>query len=79
MFVRVLAKDDKWLEHTLKETLPLLEERALRLSQDCRISGECAQTDPLVDENRIRNMFKDVRLKLEKEHLTRELKSRYSH
>jgi hypothetical protein len=79
MFVGVLAKDDKWLEHTLKETLPLLEERALRLAQDCIKSGECAQDDPLVDENRIRTMFKDTRLKLKKEHLTRELKSRYSH
>jgi len=79
MFVGVLAKDDKWLEHTLNENLPLLEERALRLAQDCRRSGECAQDDPLVDETRIRNLFKDTRLKLEKEHLTRELKSRYSH
>lgn len=79
MFVGVLSKDDKWLEHTLKETLPLLEERALRLAQDCRKSGECAQNDPLVDEKRIRTMFKDTCLKLEKEHLTRELKSRYSH
>jgi hypothetical protein len=79
MFVGVLSKDDKWLEHTLNETLPLLEERAFRLAQDCRRSGECAQDDPLVDENRIRNLFKDTRLKLEKEHLTRELKSRYSH
>jgi hypothetical protein len=79
MFVGVLAKDDKWLEHTLKETLPLLEERSLRLAQDCTKSGECGQDDPLVDENRIRNLFKDTRLKLEKEHLTRESKSRFSH
>jgi hypothetical protein len=79
MFVGVLAKDDKWLEHTLSETLPLLEARALRLAQDCRKSGECAQDDPLVDDTRIRDLFKDTRLKLEKEHLTRELKSRYSH
>jgi hypothetical protein len=79
MFVGVLAKDNKWLEHTLKETLPLLEERSLRLAQDCRKSGECAKDDPLVDEIRIRNLFKDTRLKLEKEHLTRETKSRFSH
>jgi hypothetical protein len=79
MFVGVLAKDDKWLEHTLKETLPLLEERALRLAQDCRKSGECAQDDPLVDEKRIMTMFKDTRLKLEKEHLTRESKTRFGH
>ncbi|MDD1778765.1 MAG: hypothetical protein LUQ65_11425 [Candidatus Helarchaeota archaeon] len=25
MFVGVLSKDDAWLEHTLKETLPALE------------------------------------------------------
>jgi hypothetical protein len=79
MFVGVLAKDDKWLEHTLNEKLPLLEERALRLAQDCRKSGECTQDDPLVDDKRIRTMFKDTRSKLEKEHLTRELKSRFSH
>ncbi|MCZ7402020.1 MAG: hypothetical protein O8C61_07340 [Candidatus Methanoperedens sp.] len=79
MFVGVLAKDDKWLEHTLKETLPLLEERSLRLAQDCRKSGECAQDDPLVDEQRIIAMFKDARLKLEKEHLIRESKTRFGH
>ena len=79
MFVGVLAKDDKWLEHTIKETLPLLEERALRIAQECRKSGECAQDDPLVDETRIKAMFKDTRLKLEKEHLTRESKTRFSH
>jgi len=79
MFVGVLSKDDKWLEHTLNETLPLLEERALRLAQDCRKSGECAQDDPLVDEGRIRNLFKDTRLKLEKEHLTREAQTRFRH
>jgi len=79
MFVGVLAKDDKWLEHTLNETLPLLEERSLRLAQECRNSGECAQDDPLVDENRIITMFKNARLKLEKEHLTRESKTRFGH
>lgn len=79
MFVGVLAKDDKWLEHTLQETLPLLEKRALRLAQDCIISGECAQDDPLVDENRIKTMFKDTRSKLEMEHLARESKTRFRH
>jgi hypothetical protein len=79
MFVGVLAKDDKWLEHTLSKTLPLLEERALRLAQDCRKSGECAKDDPLVDEKRIMVMFKEARSKLEKEHLTRESKTRFSH
>ncbi len=79
MFVGVLTKDDKWLEHTLKETLPLLEGRALRLAQDCIRSGECAQDDPLVDETRIMKMFKDTRSKLEKEHLIRESKTRFAH
>ncbi|HMB44529.1 MAG TPA: hypothetical protein VKL21_01775 [Candidatus Methanoperedens sp.] len=79
MFVGVLAKDDKWLEHTLKETLPLLEERALRLARECKESGECAQDDPLVNETRIKALFEDARSKLGKEHLTREAHSRYSH
>jgi hypothetical protein len=79
MFVGVLAKDDTWLEHTLNESLPLLEERALRLAKECMKSGECAQDDPLVDDKRIRTMFKDARSKLEKEHVTRESKSRFSH
>ena len=79
MFVGVLSKDDEWLEHTLKKTLPLLEERALRLALECKKSGECAQDDPLVDETRIRALFEDARSKLGKEHLTREAHSRYSH
>ena len=79
MFVGVLSKDDKWLEHTLNETLPKLEERALRLAQECIKSRECAEDDPLVDETRIKALFEEVRLKLGKEHLTREAHSRYSH
>jgi len=79
MFVGVLSKDDEWLEHTLEKTLPLLEERALRLALECKKSGECAQDDPLVDETRIRALFEDARSKLGKEHLTREAHSRYSH
>ena len=79
MFVGILSKDDKWLEHTLNEKLPRLEERALDLAQDCKKSGECKEDDPLVDETRIRVLFKEARLKLEKEHLTREAHSRYSH
>jgi len=39
MFVGVLSKDDEWLEHTLEKTLPLLEERALRLALECKKSG----------------------------------------
>jgi hypothetical protein len=79
MFVGVLSKDNEWLEHTLTKTLPLLEERALRLARECKISGECAQDDPLVDETRIRALFEDARSKLGKEHLTREAHSRYWH
>ena len=79
MFVGVLSKDDEWLEHTLKEALPQLEERALRLAKECRTSGECRQDDPLADETRIRALFEDARSKLGKEHLTREAHSRYSH
>jgi len=79
MFVGVLSKDDKWLEHTLKETLPQLEERAYRLAKECKKSGECKEDDPLVDETRIRALFEDARSKLGKEHLTRVAHSRYSH
>ena len=79
MFVGVLSKDDKWLEHTLNEKLPRLEERALRLAQDCKNSGECTEDDPLVDETRIKVLFEEARSKLGKEHLTREARSRYSH
>ncbi|MDL5502705.1 MAG: hypothetical protein QSU88_05765, partial [Candidatus Methanoperedens sp.] len=46
MFVGVLSKDEKWLERTLKETLPQLEERAYRLAQECKKSGECKEDDP---------------------------------
>jgi hypothetical protein len=79
MFVGVLSKDNEWMEHTLNETLPLLEERALRLAQECKKSGECAQDDPLVDETRIKALFENARSKLGKEHITREAHSRYSH
>lgn len=79
MFVGVLAKDDLWLEHTLNETLPGLQERALRLARECRETGECAGDDPLVDEARIRALFEETRLKLGKEHLTRESHTRFSH
>jgi hypothetical protein len=79
MFVGVLSKDDTWIEHTLEETLPKLEKRAIRLAEECKKSGECAEDDPLVDETRIRAMFKETRLKLEKEHITRESKTRFRH
>ena len=79
MFVGVLSKDDKWIEHTLNDTLPMLEQRTLRLAQECRKSGECAEDDPLVDETRIRAMFKETSSKLEKEHITRESHTRYRH
>jgi len=79
MFVGVLSKDEKWLEHTLKVTLPQLEERAYRLARECRENGECKDDDPLVDETRIRALFEEARSKLEKEHITREAHTRFSH
>jgi len=79
MFVGVLSKDDMWLEHTLNEKLPQLEERAYRLARECKKTGECAQDDPLVDESRIKALFEETHLKLEKENLTRKAHSRYSH
>ena len=79
MFVGILSKDDKWLEQTLNEQLPKLEERALRLAHECKKSGECTEDDPLVDETRIKVLFEETRSRLGKEHLTREGHSRYSH
>jgi len=79
MFVGVLSKDDSWLEHTLKETLPRLEERALRLAMECKKSGECAEDDMLADETRIKALFEDARSKLGKEHLTRKSHTRFAH
>ena len=79
MFVGVLSKDDEWLEHTLKDTLPNLEERALRLAQDCKEGGECAEGEALCDEARIRDLFSETKSKLEKEHLVRESRTRFYH
>ncbi len=79
MFVGVLSKDDKWLEHTLNETLPQLEKRALKLAKECRESNECAKNDPLVDEKRIKALFEETRVKLGKEHTTREAHTRFTH
>ncbi|MDP2765998.1 MAG: hypothetical protein Q8O41_00885 [Candidatus Methanoperedens sp.] len=79
MFVGVLSKDDEWLEHTLKDTLPKLEERALRLAQECKENGECAEGEPLCDEARIRDVFAQTKSKLEKEHLVRESQTRFHH
>ncbi len=79
MFVGVLSKDDEWLAHTLKDTLPNLEERALRLAQECRESGECVKGEALCDEARIRAAFAQTKSKLEKEHLVREARTRFRH
>jgi hypothetical protein len=79
MFVGVLSKDDKWLENTLENTLPTLEQRALRLARDSVKSGECSIDDPLCSEERIRALFKEARTKLEKEHITRESRARWQH
>ncbi len=79
MFVGVLSKDDAWLEHTLKDTLPALEARAIRLAGECKENRECVEDDPLYDEARIRALFTETREKLEKEHLTRESHARFHH
>ncbi|MDO9097224.1 MAG: hypothetical protein Q7U60_03785 [Candidatus Methanoperedens sp.] len=79
MFVGVLSKDDKWLAHTLKDTLPNLEERALRLARECREGGECTQGEALCDEARIRALFANTREKLKKEHIVRESHTRFHH
>ncbi len=79
MFVGVLSKDDKWLAHTLKDTLSNLEERALRLARECRESGECAEGEALCDVARIRAAFAETKRKLEKEHVVRESRSRFHH
>lgn len=79
IFVGVLSKDNKWFEHTLNETLPKLEERAMDFARACKKSGECREDDPLVDEKRIRALFEDVRTKLEKEHVSRRAHSRFVH
>ncbi len=79
MFVGVLSKDDEWLKHTLEENLPELEARALHLAQECKKAGECKEDDTLCDEERISEMFKEARNKLEKENLVRKSRSRFHH
>ncbi len=79
MFVGVLAKEDAWFKHTLEETLPALESRALRLAEECKRNGECSEGDALCDEARIKIVFEETRNKLEKEHLTRESRTRFRH
>ncbi len=79
MFVGVLSKDDIWLKNILENTLPRLEERALRLASECRRNGECASGDATCDESRIRSFFRETKEQLEKEHLVRESKTRFHH
>jgi hypothetical protein len=79
MFVGMLSKDDAWLKHTLEETLPMLEARALRLAEECKKNGECQWDDTICDKVRISKMFKDTRKKLEKENVVRKSRSRYHH
>jgi hypothetical protein len=79
MFVGVLSKDDAWIKKTIEKTLPMLEERAHRLAQDCKKEGECTPEDPLCDETRIKDLFKKTREKLNKEHLVRETRTRFHH
>jgi hypothetical protein len=79
MFVGVLSADDEWLKHTLNDTLPNLEERALRLAQECKENGECAEGEELCDEARIRAAFAETKSKLGKEHVVREARTRFHH
>lgn len=79
MFVGVLSKDDAWLKHTLLETLPMLEARALRLAEECKKDGECKQDEALCDKARISDLFKETRNKLEKENIARKSRSRFLH
>jgi hypothetical protein len=79
MFVGVLSKEDEWFKHTLEETLPHLEERALHLAHECKKSGECKNDETLCDESRISELFKETRKKLEKEHIARESRTRFHH
>ncbi|MDW7728124.1 MAG: hypothetical protein SCH70_13670 [Candidatus Methanoperedens sp.] len=79
MFVGVLSKDKKWLKKTFDKTLPELEEKALRLARECRESGECGEDDSLCDETRIMKLFRQTRLKLEKEYATRSARTRFQH
>ncbi len=79
MFIGVLSKDDKWVKHTLEDTIPILEVRALRLAQECKKNGECSEGDTLCDEARIKTVFKEVRSKLEEEHIARKSRTRFHH
>ncbi len=79
MFVGVLNKDDEWLAHTLNDTLPNLEERALRLARECKESGECTEGEALCDEAHIKAVFEETKSKLEKEHVVREARTRFHH
>ncbi len=79
MFVGVLSKDDKWIKKTIEETLPKLEARTLELAKKCRESGECAEDDPLCDEDRIKELFKKTEAKLKEEHEVRKSRTRFHH
>ncbi len=79
MFIGVLSKDDAWLKHTLGETLPMLEERAYHLAEECKERGECKESESLCDKARISALFRETREKLEKEHLIREAHTRFHH
>ncbi len=79
MFVGVLSKDDAWLKHTLEETLPTLEARAHHLAEECKERGECKDGESICDKARISALFRETREKLEKEHLTRDARTRFHH
>lgn len=79
MFVGVLSKDEKWLKKTLEETLPKLEARTIELARKCKEHGECAEDDPICDENRIKELFEKTRSKLKEEHQVRKSRTRFHH
>ncbi|HIH43969.1 MAG TPA: hypothetical protein HA257_02445 [Candidatus Methanoperedenaceae archaeon] len=74
LFGGLLSKDDRWLDHLLNNLLPDLEKKALALAEECRESGE---SDDSCSEEKIKELFRDTRDKLGKEHLTRERRARF--
>lgn len=78
LFVGILSKDDKWLEHTMNVYLPELEAKALRLAQICREEKLSPEDESLCDPKRIKALFKETREKLMEEHVKRESLSRFN-
>lgn len=74
LFGGVLSKDDRWLDHLMNNLIPELEKKALALAEECRKSGE---TDNSCDEEKIKELFRETKDKLRKEHITRERRARF--